>query len=136
MGLLTTAICALVVLIAAALLARSWPLLTTYSLGELLTSQSWHPLRGEFGFAPFIAGSMAVTLVAIVFSVVPAIFSGIYLAEYMSTRTRGVLKMMAKVIHRLWKDGNNDPLIMPGSFPMYDGDVRNEAAQAALQGGS
>jgi predicted AAA+ superfamily ATPase len=41
-------------------------------------------------------------------------------------RTRGVLKLMAKVIHRLWKDGNNDPLIMPGSLPLYDADTRNE----------
>ncbi|WP_235808115.1 ATP-binding protein [Methanoculleus horonobensis] len=42
-------------------------------------------------------------------------------------RTRGVLKLMAKVIHRLWKDGNNDYLIMPGSLPLYDGNTRNEA---------
>ncbi|WP_019561364.1 ATP-binding protein [Caldimonas manganoxidans] len=42
-------------------------------------------------------------------------------------RTRGVLKLMAKVIHRLWKDGNNDLLILPGSLPLYDADVRNEA---------
>ncbi|MCU0753612.1 MAG: DUF499 domain-containing protein [Xanthomonadales bacterium] len=41
-------------------------------------------------------------------------------------RTRGVLKMMAKIIHRLWKDGNNDALIMPGTLPLYDIDVRNE----------
>ncbi len=41
-------------------------------------------------------------------------------------RTRGVLKLMAKVIHRLWKDGNNDLLIMPGSLPLYDADTRNE----------
>jgi len=41
-------------------------------------------------------------------------------------RTRGVLKLMAKVIHRLWKDGNNDLLIMPGSLPLYDGNTRNE----------
>ncbi len=41
-------------------------------------------------------------------------------------RTRGVLKLMAKVIHRLWKDGNNDLLIMPGSLPLYDSEVRNE----------
>ena len=41
-------------------------------------------------------------------------------------RTRGVLKLMAKVIHRLWKDGNNDLLIMPGSLPLYDGGSRNE----------
>lgn len=41
-------------------------------------------------------------------------------------RTRGVLKMMAKVIYRLWKDQNLDAMILPGSLPLYDGDVRNE----------
>jgi uncharacterized protein len=41
-------------------------------------------------------------------------------------RTRGVLKLMAKVIHRLWQDGNQDYLLMPGSLPLYDGSVRTE----------
>lgn len=41
-------------------------------------------------------------------------------------RTRGVLKLMAKVIYRLWKDVNKDLLIMPGSLPLYDGSARNE----------
>jgi predicted AAA+ superfamily ATPase len=41
-------------------------------------------------------------------------------------RTRGVLKLMAKVIYRLWKDGNNDLLILPANLPLYDADVRNE----------
>ncbi len=41
-------------------------------------------------------------------------------------RTRGVLKLMAKVIHRLWKDQNQDLLILPGSIPLYDGETRNE----------
>lgn len=49
-------------------------------------------------------------------------------------RTRGVLKLMAKVIHRLWKDGNNDPLIMPGSLPIYDGDTRNDFVNYLPQG--
>ena len=49
-------------------------------------------------------------------------------------RTRGVLKLMAKVIHRLWKDGNNDFLIMPGSVPLYDPDVRNESIYYLPQG--
>ncbi|MFN3593545.1 MAG: ATP-binding protein, partial [Thiobacillaceae bacterium] len=49
-------------------------------------------------------------------------------------RTRGVLKLMAKVIHRLWKDGNNDPLIMPGSLPLYDADTRNEVIYYLPQG--
>ena len=41
-------------------------------------------------------------------------------------RTRGVLKLMAKVIYRLWKDDNKDLMIMPGSLPLYDGSTRNE----------
>ena len=36
-------------------------------------------------------------------------------------RTRGVLKLMAKVIYRLWKDDNKDLMILPGSLPLYDG---------------
>lgn len=41
-------------------------------------------------------------------------------------RTRGVLKLMAKVIYRLWQDDNRDLMIMPGSLPLYDGGARNE----------
>ncbi len=41
-------------------------------------------------------------------------------------RTRGVLKLMAKVIYRLWKDNNHDLMILPGSIPLSNGDVRNE----------
>jgi uncharacterized protein len=41
-------------------------------------------------------------------------------------RTRGVLKLMAKAIHRMWKDDNKDLMIMPGSLPLYDGSSRNE----------
>jgi predicted AAA+ superfamily ATPase len=41
-------------------------------------------------------------------------------------RTRGVLKLMAKVIHRLWQDNDKDLMILPGSLPLYDGSARNE----------
>lgn len=41
-------------------------------------------------------------------------------------RTRGVLKLMAKVIHRLWQDNNQDLLILPGSLPLYDATVRSD----------
>ncbi len=49
-------------------------------------------------------------------------------------RTRGVLKMMAKVIHRLWTSGNNDLMIQPGSLPLFDSDTRNEAIYYLPQG--
>ncbi|MBI4322294.1 MAG: ATP-binding protein [Chloroflexi bacterium] len=59
----------------------------------------------------------------------PEVFDRLY--EDWSTidgfqRTRGVLKLMAKVIYRLWKDDNKDLMIMPGSLPLYDGSSRNE----------
>jgi predicted AAA+ superfamily ATPase len=59
----------------------------------------------------------------------PEVFDRLY--EDWSTidgfqRTRGVLKLMAKVIARLWKDDNKDLLILPGSLPLDNGDVRNE----------
>ncbi|MDP1826608.1 MAG: DUF499 domain-containing protein [Archangium sp.] len=41
-------------------------------------------------------------------------------------RTRGVLKLMAQVIHRLWADGNKDLLILPGSLPLDDTKARSE----------
>src|SRR5581483_11560606 len=41
-------------------------------------------------------------------------------------RTRGVLKLMAKAIYRLWNSGNQDLSILPGSVPLDDGSTRNE----------
>lgn len=59
----------------------------------------------------------------------PEVFSQLY--EEWTTidgfqRTRGVLKLMAKVIYRLWQDNNKDLMILPGSLPLYDGSARNE----------
>jgi len=41
-------------------------------------------------------------------------------------RTRGVLKLMAKVIYALWKGDNHDLMILPGSLPLHDSGTRNE----------
>jgi len=41
-------------------------------------------------------------------------------------RTRGVLKLMARVIHALWQNNNQDLLLMPGSLPMADREVHGE----------
>ena len=41
-------------------------------------------------------------------------------------RTRGVLRLMATVIHRLWTDNDQSLLIMPSSIPMWAATVRNE----------
>jgi hypothetical protein len=44
-------------------------------------------------------------------------------------RTRGVLRLLAKVIHHLWVSGDRNLLILPSSVPMYDGAVKSELTQ-------
>lgn len=41
-------------------------------------------------------------------------------------RTRGVLRLLAKVIHRLWEDQDSSLLILPSSVPLNDGAVKSE----------
>jgi len=41
-------------------------------------------------------------------------------------RTRGVLRLMAAVIHSLWEKGDRNPLILPANIPIDDGRVQFE----------
>jgi len=41
-------------------------------------------------------------------------------------RTRGVLRLMAAVIHSLWAKGDKNPLILPATIPIDDQRVRDE----------
>ena len=41
-------------------------------------------------------------------------------------RTRGVLRMMAAVIYQQWIENSQEPLIMPGSVPLWNRAVRDE----------
>ena len=59
----------------------------------------------------------------------PEVFERLYedwssLASFQ--RTRGVLRLMAQIVHTLWREDNRDFLIMPGSIPLDDPRVRNE----------
>ncbi len=59
----------------------------------------------------------------------PEVFSRLYedwSALVKFQRTRGVLRLMAAVIHSLWEKGDRNPLIMPANIPMDDTRVRDE----------
>ena len=99
----------LVFFVALCLLVRSWPILSEKSIAHLLTSTSWHPLKGEFGFLPFILGTLEVTALAMIIAVPICLLSAIYLSEYAHRRLRGaarhVIDIMAaipSVIYGLW----------------------------------
>ena len=63
------------------------------------------------------------------FPIHPEIFDRLYtdwsaLARFQ--RTRGVLRLMAAVIHSLWESGDRNPLILPSTIPIEDPRVQNE----------
>ena len=91
------------------LVQRSRPILATHSLRELLLSSSWFPLRGEFGFYPFILGTIWVTVLAMLISLPLCLLTSIYLAEYAPARIRAILKPLIdllagipSVVYGLW----------------------------------
>ncbi len=88
----------LVLAILATLLVRSWPMLEQKSLWSLLSGEIWKPLKGEFGFLPFILGTLWVTAVAMILAVPPCLFCAIYLAEYASPTTRNVFKPLLDLL--------------------------------------
>lgn len=98
MGLLTLSAMLLVPLIALALFLRARPILAVKPLGELLSSTTWHPLRGEFGFFPFIMGTLWVTGVAMFIAIPPSLLVAIYLAEYAPQRFRTLAKPLIDLL--------------------------------------
>ncbi len=88
----------LIALLVFALWLRTQPILKTQSLWSLLVGQTWHPLKKEFGFFPFIAGTVWVTVVAMVLSVPICIFSAIYLSEYARPSLRTIMKPLLDLL--------------------------------------
>jgi len=81
-----------------ALLARASPILHRQPLSALLSGMEWQPAKGVFGFAPFIAGSLWVTLTAMVLAVPLSLLTAIYLAEYAPPKVRWVLKSLVDLM--------------------------------------
>ena len=95
---LTLAATLLVPLIAVALFLRARPILVAKPLEELLFSTAWHPLKGDFGFYPFIMGTLWVTAVAMIIAVPPSLLTAIYLAEYAPPQFRALAKPLIDLL--------------------------------------
>jgi len=99
----------IVFLMALGLYVRSRPILAIKPLSELLFSSTWRPMQGEFGFLPFISGTLWVTGAAIIIAVPLCLLSAIFLAEYAPARIRDMasplidlLAGIPSVIYGLW----------------------------------
>lgn len=106
---LTIASGLIVLLMAVGLYLKSRPILAIKPLIELLFSSSWHPLRGEFGYFPFIMGTLWVTGVAVVIAVPLCLLTSIYLSEYAHKKIReysasliDLLAGIPSVVYGVW----------------------------------
>lgn len=82
----------LILLVTFGLLARSWPILSTYPLIDLLFGAVWKPSNLTFGLLPFITGTFFITMVGVTLSVPPCLLVAIYLSEYAHDSTRGFVR--------------------------------------------
>jgi phosphate transport system permease protein len=99
----------LIIVITCLLVVRAWPILSSQPLANLLFGEVWKPTNEQFGFLPFILGTVWVTLVGVILSVPACLLVAIYLAEYArrSTRTiaKPVLDLLAaipSVVYGVW----------------------------------
>lgn len=85
-------------LILIALWLKSQPILVSQPISTLVFGSAWKPQRGEFGFLPFISGTIWVTTVALVIAVPICILTAIYLSEYASSRLQRLIKPLLDLL--------------------------------------
>ncbi len=90
------------------LLFEAWRFFTKVPLTEFLFGIQWSPqtaLRadqvgstGAFGAVPIFAGTMLITLIAMIVAVPIGLMSAIYMAEYSTPKFRGIVKPIVEIL--------------------------------------
>jgi ABC-type phosphate transport system permease subunit len=91
----------LTIVMVLALAARARPVAEGTTIWALLTGQTWLPLEGQFGYFPFIAGTLWVTILAMLIPVPP--FFGNLSSRIRQTSRTGVRQTVVDLlaaIHR------------------------------------
>jgi phosphate transport system permease protein len=91
MLVLTLASVSIIIIIGVGLYYKSLPVLANASWGQLLSSSVWKPMKGLFGFYPFIMGTLWVTVISIVIALPLCLLTSFYLSEYAHTRVKRIL---------------------------------------------
>lgn len=109
MAALTVGAILLVVALGVGLYVKAAPILHEQSIWSLLTTSEWKPAQGKFGFLPFLAGTGAVTLVAVAMALPLSLLMAVYLSEYAGRRIRSlssslldILAGLPSVIYGVW----------------------------------
>ena len=79
------------------LLSEGIPALREVRFSEFLQTR-WYPIEDYFGILPLLAGSLIVTLGAIIIAVPIGLLTAIYIAEIASPRTKEFLKPFVELL--------------------------------------
>lgn len=109
MFFITLASLFLVVAMAVGLWLKSSSIFDEISLWDLLSAREWKPARNQFGFFPFIMGTVWVTMIAIILAFPISLFTAVYLTEYARSSVRkyvypflDILAALPSVIYGVW----------------------------------
>jgi phosphate transport system permease protein len=126
MAVLTVSALLLVVAMGIGLYLKSAPILSQHSLLTLLTASDWQPMKGKFGFFPFLMGTLSVTTLAIAIALPISLLMAIYLTEYARKVFRkclfpllDVLAGLPSVIYGVWGTLLIVPLIAEWLLPHF-----------------
>ena len=99
----------LLIAIGIGLFFKSRLILSEHSLWELLSGSAWKPLSGEFGFLPFIVGTLFVKALSIAIALPISLLSAIFLTEYASSWVKrivfpifDILAGIPSVVYGVW----------------------------------
>jgi len=129
----------LILLIGLSLFSKALPIMKEKNIWHLLTSASWKPFKGDFGFLPFIVSTIYVSLIAIIIALPLSLLTGIYLNSYASKRIQKIfepvidlLSGIPPVIYGVWGTLTIVPLIADKIAPRF---VEYSSGYTVLAGG-
>jgi phosphate transport system permease protein len=106
---LTLASILLVIAMAFGLYYKSAPIFEVNSLWNLIFSSEWKPGQGKFGFLPFIAGTLWITMLAIIFALPIALLTAVFLTEHSKSYIKkwvfpalDILAGLPSVVYGVW----------------------------------
>jgi phosphate transport system permease protein len=118
---------------------KALPIMREKNLWQLLTSSSWKPFKGDFGFLPFILSTVYVSLIAIILALPLSLLTSIYLSSYASKNIRrffepviDLLSGIPPVIYGVWGTLTIVPLIGDKIAPKF---VEFSSGYSVLAGG-
>jgi phosphate transport system permease protein len=125
--------------IGVSLFIKALPIMKEKSLWVLLSSVSWKPFKGEFGFLPFILSTLYVSLIAITIALPLSLLTSIYLCTYASKSITRIfepvidlLSGIPPVVYGVWGTLAIVPFIADKIAPHY---VEFSSGYSLLAGG-